>query len=341
MSNSKKIILIVAVVMLVVGILISVAAIALVGFQFTRFNTEEYEEKIFTVEEEFSSLAVREPSKDVRILPWSENYTKVICYEAKKVTHRVEVEEDTLKVTCDDRRSWFDCFGVWVNMDLETKIFLPEKQYRSLVVESSSGDLVVKDGLSFESAELRSSSGDIVFGSDVTGRLFCKSSSGELTLTGTTFGELEAKSSSGDIEMRSLTGGSVKASCSSGDISVEGLRVGDTDFHSNSGTIHLSDSKTGALRLATSSGDIRLSDTVAEGAANWESASGDIRFTASDAPSLSIRTASGNVRGEFLTPKLITAHTSSGDIRIPDPDREGGACDIRTASGDITIKIVP
>ncbi len=341
MSNGKKIMLIVAVIMLIVGLVISVVAIALVGFQFTRFNTEDYEEKVYELEENFSSLMVRDPDKDVRILPWNETYAKVICYDTKKVTHHVTVEEDTLKVTCNDWRNWFDLFGVWVNMDIETKIFLPEKEYRSLVVESSSGDLTVKDGLSFESAELRSSSGDIVFGADVTGRLFCKSSSGELTLSGVSFGELEAKSSSGDIKMVSLTGDSVKASCSSGDISAEGLTVGDTEFHCNSGTICLSDSKTGALRLSTSSGDIRLSDAVADGEACWESASGDIRFSASDASSLSIRTSSGSVRGEFLTPKLITAHSSSGNIRIPDPDREGGACDIRTSSGDISVKILP
>ena len=70
------------------------------------------------------------------------------------------------------------------------------------------------------------------------------------------------------------------------------------------------------------------------------SGSGEILFYGCDAKEMDINTASGEVYGEVLSKKDFITDTASGDVEI-DHEAYGddGVCVVKTASGDITIKL--
>lgn len=65
---------------------------------------------------------------------------------------------------------------------------------------------------------------------------------------------------------------------------------------------------------------------------------GDVTFDGSDAAEISVETSTGNVTGRLLSDKVFQTSTRTGDIRVPG-SAAGGACIIKTSTGNIEIQI--
>lgn len=61
-------------------------------------------------------------------------------------------------------------------------------------------------------------------------------------------------------------------------------------------------------------------------------------MVACDAGSIYIEMTTGGVECSFLTPKAVSAHTTTGSVDVPDSD-SGGSCEIKTTTGDIEVVI--
>jgi DUF4097 and DUF4098 domain-containing protein YvlB len=64
---------------------------------------------------------------------------------------------------------------------------------------------------------------------------------------------------------------------------------------------------------------------------------GDVEIENSDAGTVNIETNTGDVSGNFLTPKWFSAFSDTGDVTVPNTPK-GGECRIQTDSGDIYFK---
>lgn len=128
------------------------------------------------------------------------------------------------------------------------------------------------------------------------------------------------------------------ATAASGNIRVPAeFQFQDADVHTASGSIDFSAALQNRLSAEAASGDITLTGVTAQ-TLFCKTVSGDIALSGCDADSLGLTTASGDVTGTLLSEKTILTDTVSGTVNIPDQGR-GGLCEIRTVSGDITIKI--
>lgn len=128
------------------------------------------------------------------------------------------------------------------------------------------------------------------------------------------------------------------ATAASGDIRIPAeFRFQDADVHTASGRIDFSAAIQRRLSAESVSGDIALSGVMAQ-TLSCKTVSGDITLSGCDADSLGLTTASGDVTGTLLSEKNVVADTASGTVNIP-VRSSGGLCEIRTVSGDITIKI--
>lgn len=301
MSKSKYIAIIVAACCIGVGLIIAFAGALMVGFNFTKLNSMSFEEKTYSVGSEFRNININGTECDVIILPSEDNECRIVSRDSTGIFTDFSVDGDTLFITRTDSRSWFEHFGIWWGDDLSVKLFLPRKEYESLVLKTVSGDITVRNEFKFSAAELQSTSGDILFSSETNDSLSAKTVSGNIKLEKAN-GKVKAVSTSGEIDM--------------------------------------SDMNPSELSVKTTSGDIELSSVAAGGESEIESVSGDVDLDRSDFGSVSIKTVSGEVEGSLLSSKNFVANTLSGDVQLPQPDTSAGSCNIKTTSGDIEIRVI-
>lgn len=321
MSNGKKIAIIIACVMTGVGILILLAAVIGINFDFTRLNTVKTERVSYTIEEDFDRIHIDCMESDVKFVKSDSDECIVECVQEEHVSHEAEVKDGTLNITRIDEREGHEYFVIMFNFE-ETgvTVHLPEDEYEKLWVKTLSGDVEVTDGFTFTDAEVYCTSGDALFNADASGNVTVESVSGDVRMMNPDAANISVKSTSGDVEITS-----VKAK--------EKLNI-----ETVSGDIDLIKAETGILSAGCSSGDIEFSGVIASGEFSARSVSGDIEMNRCDGENLYLKSTSGDISGTLLSEKMFSVHTTSGHVNVPD-DGGSGKCEISTTSGNVNMRI--
>ena len=319
MKSSKKVVIIVALVMIAVGLGISVCAMVALGFDFRKMNTVDLVTNTYELDEEISAISVKGVECDVRIIPSEDGNCKVVCHESDKVSNSVNVENGVLSINYNDNRKWYERIGVfWGSMKID--IYLPEGEYDKFYVKTVSGDINIPEGYVFAKAEIKSISGEVRYLSQVGGDLSVKTTSGDIFIGESEAINMSAVSTSGKITMKNVTVQSnVNIKTVSGDVELSGIECEN-------------------ISADTTSGEQEYQDVVMDGNMNIKSISGDVDMHRCDAGSIRIKTTSGDVSGTLLTDKIFTTDTVSGDVDVPRSE-SGGECEIITTSGDIEVDV--
>jgi lia operon protein LiaG len=189
-----------------------------------------------------TELNVNTISTDVEVLPHNKEYVSVELNgevsEKMKNTYELTVEEDNgvLSVNLDRKnKPSFTVFAI--NKSIKLTVLIPEKMYKKIIVESTSGDIKV-EGLAADRMFMKATSGDI---------LAYDLSSNDVTIL-TTSGDTFANSISSDV---------LNMEAVSGDILGEKLAA------------------VSEITLNAKSGDIILNTTVNAYTLDFEGTSGD------------------------------------------------------------------
>lgn len=264
MRKAKWIAIIAAIICMIGGTVAAVLAMFMMKFDFSSLNTSKVSSKTYEVEEPFKNLNLQATECNVRILPSQDGVSKVICMDSDSITYSVAVEADTLYVTREDNRKWYEHIGFfWDEMGIT--VYLPEKELEQLYIKSVSGDIIISENMSFESAEIYNTSGDITLAELTVDNLEADTTSGEIELYDVLVkNDIQMESASGDVEFRDIDGENLWIKTISGE--VEGtLRSGKM------------------FRVCTTSGEVQIPNSSAEGG-NCEiiTTSGDIEIRVKD-----------------------------------------------------------
>lgn len=204
----------------VVGTLVSVSASG--GFSLDTYNVHD---NVVVNNPDISRVEIDLSSSDLTIHPSDEDEIniemngKISKKLKKKLSLDVQESGGILKIglTGDDQIRFN--IGVLI-VDTNVEVFLPQKIYDSLKIDTSSGDIQIQ-GLKAKETLFETSSGDLVVSDFHSEKHQFHSSSGEMELSNVT-GDIEAESSSGDmiIQFENATG-NLDARTSSGDVSIE------------------------------------------------------------------------------------------------------------------------
>lgn len=321
MSKTKKILLIIAIICIVIGGIITILALAAVKFNIFKFNTVNFENKTCIINDDFENINVYEVSFDITFIKSDNNECKIIYPEGDQIKQTISVENNTLKVAYKDERKWYERIGFYWLDDDGIKIYLPKNEYEKLYISSVSGDICVPDNFTFSETDLESTSGEIEFYSITKNRLNAETVSGDLNIKNVN-GSLTAKSTSGEIYISNISTKTINIKTTSGDIS-------------------LIDAKnTENIEINSTSGDISINDTVNTKDTLIQSTSGEVSLMNFDSEYLKIETVSGDVEGSLLSEKVFITDTTSGDVDVPIGNSLAfGECVVSTTSGDISFKI--
>ena len=152
---------------------------------------------------------------------------------------------------------------------------------------------------------------------------------------------LNVETDTGDVTLDNvLTYDLVYIATDTGDILLKNSSLGTTGLTTDTGEVVISSVEfSGALGIFTDTGDIEMKNMTAFWDLMIEADTGDIEFERIDARNISIETNTGDVEGTLLSGKVFDVKTVTGDKEIP-VSASGGACKIRTDTGDIKIDIV-
>lgn len=320
MSNGKKIAIIIACVMTGVGILILLAAVIGINFDFTRLNTVKTERVSYTIEEDFDSIHVDCMESDVKFVKSDSDECIVECVQEEHVSHEAEVKDGTLNITRIDEREGHEYFMIMFNFE-ETgvTVHLPEDEYEKLWIKTLSGDIAIPEGFSFSDAEVSTESGDIMCQAKASGSITVKSKSGDAVVMNSSAEDILAKSLSGDVMINSADA------------------VNKLTAEALSGDVEVCDANADNLSASSTSGDIELL-RVSAVEFNAVTTSGDIEFSRCDADDIRMKSTSGDISGTLLSEKMFSVHTTSGHVNVPD-DGGSGKCEISTTSGNVNMRI--
>lgn len=320
MKKSKKISIIIAVAMLIIGCLIAFFALISFNFDFSKLNTVNSVTKTYDVDESFKNINIEGVECDIHLIPSDNDKCSVICNEGDKISPSVTVQNDTLTIKRIDNRQWYEHIMVFYWGEVEINLYLPQNKYEELYIKSVSGDVEIPENFTFDKAEISTTSGEINFLSKVNNDIDIKTVSGDIYVGETTAKNINIQSTSGDTAVSSAT---IK---------------NELNVKSVSGNINLSNIECQSINANTTSGDNKFSNVVAKTNTKIESISGNVDLYQSDAVTMNIKTTSGDVTGTLLTDKIFDVKTTSGDVNVP-PSGTGGKCEIKTTSGNIELKI--
>ena len=319
MKKATMIWLIVAAALIVAGASVFVTAMSLIRWDFNMLSTVKYVTNEHIVDKEFTDIYIYTDVSKITFLPSSEDEVRVVSKEAENMQHTVAVNDGTLEIKLSDTRKWYDHITLFQLEIPVITVYIPAGKYGSLKILTSTGDISVQNQFEFASADIKGSTADVTYCAKTEGDIIIHCSTGDIKLKDISASNIDLKASTGKIELANVNTGDINIEVTTGKTVVTGVKCNNLTSTGDTGKIH-------------------LTDVVANGKFSIKRDTGDVTIEACDAAEVYIKTSTGDVKGTFLTNKVISAETSTGRLDYPKLT-EGGKCEIKTSTGDIKIFI--
>lgn len=320
MRRARKIWLVVAATLVVIGLIMFAAVMSAYKWDFGKLSTAKYETNTYEISKAFSNLSMNMDTADITFALSDDGKCRVECYEEEKAKHTVIVREDTLVIHMIDEKSWYDYIGISFDSPKIT-VYLPGTEYGKLFIKESTGDVEIPGVFKFESMDVSTSTGDVKTDASVSESIKINTSTGKICVENVSADTIDLSVSTGHVTVSNVTCGSdVKIHVSTGKTNMTGLRCKNV----------ISDGSTG---------DISLSNVIATETLSIERGTGDVKFEACDANEIFVETDTGDVTGSLLADKVFIIQTDTGSVDVPRTGY-GGRCQITTDTGDVRMRIL-
>ena len=313
----KRIFLIAAAVLIVAGVALFVATMAVNGWDFSLLDYAKRETVTHAVQEDFSKIRIDTDCTNICLAPSEDGTCYVVCEETEKETYAVAVSGNTLTIQKNDERSWYEHFNFGRSYALT--LYLPKTEFEALEIEGSTGNIEIPQRFAFADISIAVTTGDVK----------CSARSESMTISAST----------GDITVADVSAGSIALSVSTGKVTVSNVTcVRDLSVAVSTGRTELTGVQCRNLTSTGSTGRLVMKNVIVSEMLSAKRSTGDVKFDRCDAGEISVETSTGDVTGTLLTEKIFFPKTDTGDVRVPQT-MTGGKCEIITDTGDIRIEI--
>ena len=320
MSKPAIIWLIVAAALIVLSLILFVVTMFMNEWDFTRINTQKYELSEHSISDSFTNISISTDTADIQLALSDDGSCKVVCHEQSKMKHYVSVDDETLKIRLTDERKWYEHIGIGWGQSKIT-VYLPETAYASLSIQESTGKVNIPCDFTFESMEIRTSTGDVKNAASVSG-------------------EVNIQTSTGDISVEGISVGALSLTVTTGHVTVSNVNCQENiTVNVSTGKTEMKNVSCADLRSNGSTGDIALKDVIASERYSLERSTGDVKFEGCDASEIWVQTDTGSVTGSLLSDKIFFAQSDTGRVDVP-RSLSGGKCEITTDTGNIKITVL-
>ncbi len=319
MNKKTKTWLLIATCLVLIGCLIFGGVMTVFGWNFKKLATTEYETNTYDFNDDYQDISIETKTANITVLPSENGKTSVVCYEPTRSKHKVTVENGILSVKICDERKWYDSIGV--NFDTpKLTIFLPQKEYGKLSVNSSTGKVEVAKEFSFHTVDILQSTGNVTSYACVTDTMKVKTTTGDICVENALANTIDLSVATGKITASSFKGNS------------------DVTIDVTTGKANLNNIECKSIVSKGTTGSFNLTNVIATEGMNIERSTGGIVFNHCDAGAMNIKTTTGSIEGTLLTPKVFFVDVNTGSVDVP-KSVTGGKCEIVSKTGNVKITV--
>lgn len=284
MKTSKKVWIIIAVCLIALGSIIGTLALASVNFDFLSFSTETITESEQLIDKDFSSIKIAVRTSDVMFVPSEDKKCRVICIDTENVKHTATVKDDTLLISVEDGRKWYDHIGIFFG-NTSVTVALPKESYDLLNITGNTSDITISKDFIFTNIKITTDTGDVSLLSSAKETLDISTDTGDIEI-----GSFDIKKDK-PIECKNI-----KIESDTGDIKLLQTTASDTiTIESNTGKVKFYLVKAPYVNVVTDTGDVE----------------GDLYY----APTFKTKTDTGTVKvPPAKSDDLFEITTDTGDI---------------------------
>lgn len=277
----KKIWLIVAICLVLMGGILFGGVMQGLKWDFTKLSTVGYETNRYELQEEYQNIFVVTSTADVVFAPSESQTATVVCHEQKNMKHTVTVKDDTLIVQIDDTRKWYDYIGIHFSLPKIT-VYIPQKEWGTVSVQAGTGDISLEN-LSVDTIDLRVSTGCITV-SNVNCQVDTniQVSTGKTTLTNLNCKNLTSEGDTGNLTLKQvIVSEKLSAERSTGDVKFDGCDAGEIFVTTDTGDVTGSLLTDKIFITQTDTGKVDAPKSVTGGRCEITTDTGDIKITVS------------------------------------------------------------
>ena len=276
MSNKTKVWLVIAILLIIVGAIIFGGMMTVLKWDFSKLSTEKYQTVSYKTADSFENINIDSRTAKIDFVLSDEN--KVECFESKKISHDVYVQNGTLTITEKDNRKWYDHIGIFFKTPKIT-VCLTKTQFNSLVVKNTTGDINVAKDFSFTDAEIHLTTGDIKYFAKTEKSLKLHTTTGDIKVSGISPEQLVATLTTGDITLSNVVASEkLSVKCTTGDVVFEKCDAGEINATTTTGDISGSLLSEKVFITKTSTGKITVPQTLSGGKCELKTTTGDIKI---------------------------------------------------------------
>ena len=256
--------IITAIVLLVTGIVICGVSFGVLGFDLGKLSTVTYVTNTYDVSEKFQNISIDGDTENIKFVFSEEEKCRVVCFEEENDLHTVGVEDQTLTIEKKNRK------GFWWNVSIATEspsitVYLPEKVYKELSIESDTGDVEIPKEFSFDTINVNLDTGDMSCLASAEGDIRVRTDTGHITIADVTASGMLLSSDTGKMELS--------------DVKISG----DLEIQEHTGKVVLENVKCRNFTSDGDTGSLVMTNVTASGEFNLERNTGDIEFHGCDA----------------------------------------------------------
>ena len=256
MRKSVKIWLIIASALVALGSVLFVAVMSVYRWDFTKLSLKKLVTKEYTVQEDFSEITIRADTTDISLLPSEDGVCRIVSFEYEGAS-LIGVQNGKLSVEESENGKWYE--RIFDFSEPKMTVYLPVKEYARMQIETSTGDIQVKNATVGE-LDISVSTGDITVSKVVcTGEIKIVVTTGDTELTSVSCKSFSSQGSTGDLELEKViaeerlfikrnTGDVEFDGCDAGEIFVQ-TTTGDVEGSLLSGKRFVANSRTGKVQV--------------------------------------------------------------------------------------------
>ena len=277
MNKNIKTWFIIAGSLMLLGCILFIGVMTMLNWNFEKLSTDKFVTNEYKISENFKNISVKSINADIILIPSTQNETKVICNEYKKIPHSVTVENNTLIISPQTKK-WYNHLGIHFKTPKIT-IQLPKDTYASLTINATTGNVTLPKDFTFNSANISVTTGNVFMESSVLNNINCKTTTGDIDLNQINCNSLTISGTTSDVKMKNVvakdkvdihltTGDVIFESCDGAELLIR-VTTGDVigtllsnktfDAKSTTGKVTVPKSKNGGLcKVKATTGSIKI-----------------------------------------------------------------------------------
>ena len=267
----KKLFIIALSLVLIGGLMFTLAACSKNGNIFTGKNTETKKDIV----DAFENIEIMTYTADITIVKSNDAICKVVSKDTDKIEYDVFLENGTLKIKAIDERKWFEKLILFDQATLN--VYLPESTYSSLCISESTGDIFVASDFSFTDIDIDISTGNTDLYASASGHIDIKGSTGNIYVKDVSCGSLDIEVSTGDVTVKNLECLSdVEIEVSTGDVKLENTSFGSLSTKGDTGNFTANNlTSSNKVLIERTTGKVKIDAAEISGNLITETTTGD------------------------------------------------------------------